>query len=294
MHERFSLEDLVALVERALPASTLTQHAGHVRVTCGTIPCDARVVGSDTGRHLLSFAASLGALDLFEDRFPLSKLLACVATTAHVRAVIEQGNVVLETRVSPDDIAPGQLEAAVRWRLAELSTTALAWRRRLGTAPDEVQPRAAGTLHELIASTPIAPQKALLIAAVGFAVAGADGRFSSRETARLGAWLREVPSFRALDLHRVHGAVATLACDTARTLLEARRHLDGRERLLAWALANDMAHAEGFTSSEERRYLTSVASIFELSPDAMEPFIADAQSRAVRTETSNPPPVLHD
>jgi tellurite resistance protein len=137
-------------------------------------------------------------------------------------------------------------------------------------------------------------RKALLVAAVGFAVAGADGRFSQRETTRLRAWLREVPAFSALDEKRVIAAVATLVCDSARTLFEARRHLDGRERLLAWALANDMAHAEGFTTADERRYLTSVASIFEIPFEAMEPFLADASSRAVLTETNNPPPMLED
>lgn len=294
MAARYTLEDLVALVERACPASTRTLHPEHVHVVYGDAAYDARVAGSDAGPEALSFGASLGHVDTFEDRFPLTKLLACVATTASVRAIIDGGLVILEVRVIPAEVAPERLEAVLQWRLAELCATALAWRRRLGLLPEAPPGRSATTLRELVATTALPAHKALLVAAVGFAVAGADGRFSQRETSRLGAWLREVPAFAALDEKRVIAAVAMLACDSARTLFEARRHLDPRERLLAWALANDMAHAEGFTSAEERRYLTSVASIFELPVDAMEPFIADAWSRAVHTETSKPPPVLED
>jgi uncharacterized tellurite resistance protein B-like protein len=294
MATRYTLEDLVALLERVCPAASRTLHPEHVHVVCGEASYEARVAGSDAGHEALAFTAPLGHLDTFEDRFPLAKLLACVATTACVRAIVDNDLVALEVRVMPADIAPERLDAVLHWRLAELCATALAWRRRLGLLPDVPPGRAVTTLRDLVATTPLPAQKALLVAAVGFAVAGADGRFSQRETSRLGAWLREVPAFAALDEKRVIAAVAMLACDSARTLFEARRHLDPRERLLAWAFANDMAHAEGFTSAEERSYLTSVASIFELPVDAMEPFIADAWSRAVHTETSKPPPVLED
>ena len=292
MVARYTLEDLDALLERACPSSARVIHPQHVHVVCGEAAYDARVAGSDAGREALAFTAPLVHVDSFEDHFPLAKLLACVATTASVRAVVDNDVVALDARVVPADVAPERLEAAVQWRVAELCATAVAWRRRLGLIPQAAQGAVATTLRELIATTPLPPQKALLVAAVGFAVAGADGRFSQRETTRLGAWLREVPAFAALDEKRVVGAVATLACDSARTLFEARRHLDARERLLAWALANDMGHAEGFTTADERRYLTSVASIFEIPVDAMEPFIADASARAVHTETSKPPPVL--
>lgn len=292
MYERFTLEDLASLIERLCPSSVMEMHAGHVHVDCGGVPFDARVVGSDTGQQVFSFASKLALVESFEDRFPLAKLLSGVTATACVRVVIDNGCVVFETRVVPGDIAAGQLDAVVRWRLAEFFAFTLAWRRRMGISREPPPIRAVTTLRDLVRGTPVAPQKALLVAAVGFAVAGADGTLSPRETARLHAWLKEVPSFAALDQARVLRAVAALAGDPARTLLEARRHLDDRERLLAWALANDMAHAEGYTSPEERRYLTSVASIFELAPEEMEPFIADAQERAVRRETKTPPPVM--
>ncbi len=288
-----SLADLDAVLARVAPSAVRAQHPDRVRVECaGGLVYDARVVGTDTGREAWSFTSSLGRVEAFEDRFPLAKLLACVATTAAVRAVVDGHAVLLETRVAPGDLRPDRVDESLRWRLSEFCAAALAWRRRLGLAPEEPPARSVTTLHDLVRATPVPTQKALLVAAVGFAVAGADGRLSGRERARLSSWLREVPSFAGLDESRVLGAVATLASDSARTLFEARRHLDMRERLLAWALANDMAHAEGFTSAEERRYLTSVASIFELSAREMDPFLEDAQSRAVRTETTAPPAIL--
>ena len=288
----FSLEDLAALLERLFPSSALTLFDDHVHIESLDAPYDARVTGSDAGRLALSFACPLGAVESFEDHFPLSKLLASVAATACVRAVVSHDRLALEARVIHGDVAPAQLDVVVRWHLAELTTVARAWRLRLGLAPERPTPRAVTTLAELVHTTPIAPQKALLVAAVGFAIAGADGRLSPSEAERLHAWLVDVPSFAAVDPRRVIAAIATLVGDSARTLFEARRRLDARERLLAWALANDMAHADGFSSPDEQRYLSSVASIFELSPDEMEPFLADAQERAVRRETPLPPPAV--
>ena len=86
---------------------------------------------------------------------------------------------------------------------------------------------------------------------------------------------------RAVDEPERRGGVRALA-----------RMEVGRERLLAWALANDMAHADGFSSSDEQRYLSSVASIFELRPEEMEPFLADAREHAVIRETPMRPPAI--
>ncbi len=292
VHTRFSLEDLVSLLERLCPSVALTLFDDHVHAECSEAPYDARVTGSDSGRLALSFVSPLGAVESFEDHFPLTKLIASVGSTAGVRVVIDRERLALEARVVHGDVAPGQLESVVRWHLTELVAVSRAWRRRLGLVPDPPSSASVTTLADLVRTTPVAPQKALLVAAVGFAVAGADGRLSPTEAARLHTWLTDVPSFAALDQRRVIAAIATLVGDSARTLLEARRRLDARERLLAWALANDMAHADGFSSPDEQRYLSSVASIFELSPDDMEPFIADAQERAVRRETPMIPPAV--
>jgi tellurite resistance protein len=290
MGARVTLEDVAAMLRRLFPATTQEACADRIRLECAGLPYDARVEGSDAGRATLSFIVSLGRLDTFEDRFSLSRLIQSAAATSSVRVVLEGPLVLLETRVVPDETTPDQLHAVVRWRLSELCPLGRAWRARLGLAPT-VPPAQTGTsLAALVATTHLTPQKALLVAAVGFAVAGADGRFSEDEIARLRAWRTEFTSFATLDHARVMAVVTTLVRDSARTLLEARRRLDAGERLLCWALANDMAHADGFTSAEERHYLASVASIFELSPDAMEPFVADAQARAVRRETPTPPP----
>lgn len=254
-HARFSLEDLAALLEHACPSTALTLHDDHIRVEWSDAPCDARV-------------------------------------TACVRAVIVGDRLHLEVQVIPSDVAEAQLDAAIRWHLAELATVARAWRRRLGLSLYPAALDVATTLAELVRTTPVAPQKALLIAAVGFAVAGADGKLCAAESERLQRWLVEVPSFTSIAPQRLIAAIATLLSDAARTLLEARRRLDPRERLLAWALANDMAHADGFSSPDEQRYLSSVASIFELRLDEMEPFLADAREHAVRHETPVPPALI--
>jgi tellurite resistance protein len=292
-HAHFSLEDLAALLERACPATALTLHVDRIRIDSPETPCDARVTGCGSGHLALAFACPLGDVEHFEDHAPLTKLLASLASTACVRAIINDDRLSLELQVIPSDIAQEHLDAVVRWHLAELTTVARAWRRRLGLSIAPPPTGVATTLAELVRTTPVAPQKALLVAAVGFAVAGADGRLCAAEADRLHRWLGEIPSFAAIDPRRLIAAIATLVSDSARTLLEARRRLDPRERLLAWALANDMAHADGFSSSEEQRYLSSVASIFELGPDEMEPFLADAREHAVRRETLSPPAVAH-
>ncbi len=289
---RFSLEDLAALLERACPSTALTLHDDRIHIEWGESPCDARVTGCGSGHLALAFECSLGSVERFEDHAPLAKLLASLASTACVRAVIEGPRLSLQVQVIPADVGHGQLDAVVRRHLAELSTVSRAWRRRLGLSLLPPSADVATTLAELVRSTPVAPQKALLIAAVGFAVAGADGKLSPSEAARLQRWLRDIPSFAAIDQRRLIAAVATLLSDSARTLLEARRRLDARERLLAWALANDMAHADGFSSSDEQRYLSSVASIFELRPEEMEPFLADAREHAVIRETPMRPPAI--
>lgn len=286
---RFSLEDLVALLERAFPSTALTLREDRVRVEYPDAPCDARVTGCGSGHLALAFTCSLGDVERFEDHAPLTKLLASLASTANVRAIVDGGRLSLELQVIPSDVPEDRIVDVLRWHLAELTTVGRAWRRRLGLSLCPPANDSATTLAELVRTTPVAPQKALLIAAVGFAVAGADGKLSPAEANRLHQWLGDIPSFAAIDSQRLIAAVATLVSDSARTLLEARRRLDPRERLLAWALANDMAHADGFSSSDEQRYLSSVASIFELRPDEMEPFLADAREHAVRRETTPPP-----
>jgi uncharacterized tellurite resistance protein B-like protein len=291
-HARFSLEDLAALLEHACPSTALTLHDDHIRVEWSDAPCDARVTGCGSGHLALAFASDLGPVGRFEDYAPLSTLLASLASTACVRAVIVGERLHLEVQVIPTDVAEGQLDAVIRWHLAELATVARAWRRRLGLSLYPAALDVATTLAELVRTTPVAPQKALLIAAVGFAVAGADGKLCAAESERLQRWLVDVPSFTSIAPQRLIAAIAMLLSDAARTLLEARRRLDPRERLLAWALANDMAHADGFSSSDEQRYLSSVASIFELRHDEMEPFLADAREHAVRHETPIRPPAI--
>jgi uncharacterized tellurite resistance protein B-like protein len=144
------------------------------------------------------------------------------------------------------------------------------------------------SLAELVASTPVEPHKALLIASVGFGVAGADGALAPCEAARLRSWLQDIPSFRALPVSRVIDAIAALVSDPPRTLYAALRGLDMRERTLAWALANDMAHADGFTDDDERRYLSTVASVFKLDARDLAPFVAEAQRRAVQKASGRP------
>jgi len=292
MNGRFTLEDLVALLERLCPTSVVELHDSYAHVVCGGLDYDAYVTGTDIGRRAISLACELGPVGVIEDRVSLAKILENLAGCAAVRLVVVGDRLAFETCVTPDDLSPDRLDAVVRWHLTELTAVAGAWRRRLGIAPDAPAPRDVKTLDELVRTTPVPPQKALLVAMVGFAVAGADGRISAREVSRLQSWFKDVPSFATLDQRRVTAAVATLVSDSARTLFEARRRLEPRERLLAWALANDMAHADGFTSPDERRYLSNVASIFELSLEEMAPFVADAQERAVGRETL-PTPLAH-
>ncbi len=289
-HSHCSLEDLVALLERITPTSPLALHDDHVHVESPDAPYDARVTGSDVGRVALSFVSPLGRVSQVERHARLTTLLESAASSASVRVVVDGDHVALETRVVLADTAPAQRDEVVRWHLMELVVMARAWRRRLGLTLAPPADAPAATLDALICATPVVPQKALLVAAVGFAVAGVDGRLSHDESERLRVWLREVPSFASLDRGRVVAAIATLVGDTARALHEARRHLTARERLLAWALANDMAHADGFSSPEEQRYLATVASVFELSPAEMQPLLAEAQERAIRRETPMRPP----
>jgi hypothetical protein len=207
MNGRFTLEDLVALLERLCPTSVVELHDSYAHVVCGGVDYDAYVTGTDIGRRAISLACELGPVGVIEDRVSLAKILENLAGCAAVRLVVVGDRLAFETCVTPDDLSPDRLDAVVRWHLTELTAVAGAWRRRLGVAPDAPAPRDVKTLDELVRTTPVPPQKALLVAMVGFAVAGADGRISAREVSRLQSWFKEVPSFMALDQRRQRAEV---------------------------------------------------------------------------------------
>ncbi|MBI5518098.1 MAG: TerB family tellurite resistance protein [Deltaproteobacteria bacterium] len=278
MQDSLNEDDLTSLLDRLATRGSVGRpemHNGFLMVRFGDLALEARVAGSDLGRRVLAFAVDLGPEDSFLDEPRMRTLLHQLGGTAAVRAICAHGRLWLEARLAPEDYAPERLDDVVEWRLAELGAVAQAWHGTRDATP------LACSLAELVASTPVEPHKALLVASVGFGVAGADGDLSPCEAARLRAWLQDIPSFRALPVSRVIDAIAALVSDPPRTLYAALRGLDTRERTLAWALANDMAHADGFTDDDERRYLSTVASVFKLDARDLAPFVAEAQRRAV-------------
>lgn len=294
MNRDLTTDDVAMLLERLAqnePGVVVRFRNGYVHAEWGGVPVYARVAGTAMGKRAIALSSPLGPYLDVEAKVSFAKLLEHLASTGATRAVVQDDVLYLETRVVPDELGEGRLDEVVAWRLAELQSVALAWRRnlRLG-APSRSLSDRPQSLEDLVETTPVSSQKALMIAAVGFGVAGADGSISQGEASKLHAWMRDVPSFRDLELHRVIDAIAALVDDPARTLLEAHRQLEPRERLLAWALANDMAHADGFTSEEERRYLSNVASIFDLSPNDVAPLVADVQECSIRRATREPPP----
>lgn len=282
-HRLFTIEDLASLLEGvasgqhpaspSLDSDAVSRCEDHVSAVWDGVPVVGRVSGTPMGRNTISLTATLGPLASLGS--VVAQLLAQVASTATTRVVLEDGVVRLEAVIVTDDVPPRELGARAAEAITELVTLVQAWR---------VVSRAGGgaTLDALVRATPLPSGKALLVASVAFAVAGADGDLDPREAERLRAWLREIPSFAALDIARVIDAIATMADDPARTVLEAARRLEPGERLLAWALANDMAHVDGFADAAERRYLSTVASVFELAPNALAPLVAEAQARVLR------------
>lgn len=282
-HRLFTIEDLASLLEGVaegrhasrpvMDSDVVSRFDDHVMAVWEGVPIEARVTGTPLGRHAISIGASLGPITSLGG--VLSQLLAQVASTATTRVVLEDGDLSLEAVVVTDGATPEEVGGRTAEAITELCTLVRAWR---------VMSRVGGEarLDALVRDTPLPSCKALLVASVAFAVAGADGDLDPREAARLRAWLKEIPSFASLDLSRVIDAIATMVDDPARTVLEAARRLDPGERLLAWALANDMAHVDGLADAAERRYLSTVASVFELTPNALAPLVAEAQAQALR------------
>ena len=282
-HRLFTIEDLASLLESVaegrftsapnLESDVISRFDDHVSAVWDGVPVQGRVTGTPLGRHAISLTAHLGPMASLGA--VVSQLLAQVTSTATTRVVLEGEEVSLEAVIVTDDATDAEVGARAAEAITELCTMVLAWRVMSRTGGDP-------TLDALVRATPLPACKALLVASIAFAVAGADGDLDPREAARLRAWLKEIPSFAELDLGRVIDAIATMVDDPARTVLEAARRLEPPERLLAWALANDMAHVDGLADAAERRYLSTVASVFELPPRTLAPLVAEAQARAMR------------